>query len=86
MGNLVAMYNNKPSMGGIGKSGLINELDALGGILPKASDYASIHYRILNKSKGEAVQSLRAQIDRNLYKFYIQNALKNYAHNIIESE
>ncbi len=56
-----------PSIGGVGKSHIVKEIDALGGEMAKLSDRAAIQYKILNRSKGMAVWSLRAQIDKYLY-------------------
>lgn len=64
-----------PSMGGIGKSTLIKELDAFGGLLPQISDKSAIHYRILNRRKGAAVRGLRVQIDRDIYNSNMKNAI-----------
>ena len=69
-----------PSMGGPGKSQMIAEIDALGGVMPRAADVAGIHFRTLNASHGAATQALRAQIDRDLYHdavMKILNAQKN---------
>lgn len=68
-----------PSIGGIGKSHLVKELDALGGIMAQAADLAGIQWRTLNVSKGPAVRATRAQMDRNLYKQAIRHALENQA-------
>ena len=65
-----------PAIGGIGKSHLAKEVDALGGLMAKATDAAGIHYRILNSTKGQAVRATRAQTDRELYKKAIQELLK----------
>ncbi len=66
-----------PSIGGIGKSHLVKEVDAMGGIMALAADKAGIQFRILNSSKGPAVRSTRVQIDRSLYRQVIRYALEN---------
>ncbi len=69
-----------PSIGGIGKSHLVKEIDALGGLMGKITDLSGIQYKILNTSKGEAVRSTRVQIDKKLYKYnslLIINKIKN---------
>jgi tRNA uridine 5-carboxymethylaminomethyl modification enzyme len=69
-----------PAIGGIGKSHLVKEIDALGGVMAKAVDNSGIHFRVLNSSKGAAVQSTRAQADRSLYRLYIRAALESQEH------
>lgn len=64
--DLGAMSCN-PSIGGPGKSQMVAEMDAFGGVMPRAADAAGIHFRTLNASHGAATQALRAQIDRKLY-------------------
>ncbi|WMC18875.1 MAG: tRNA uridine-5-carboxymethylaminomethyl(34) synthesis enzyme MnmG [Enterobacteriaceae bacterium PSpicST2] len=75
--NTLGELSCNPSIGGIGKSHLVKEIDALGGLMAKVSDISGIQFKILNSSKGYAVRSTRAQIDRILYKKAILNALNN---------
>jgi len=75
-----------PAMGGLGKGHLIREIDALGGLIGIASDKSGIQFRVLNKTRGAAVQGPRAQIDRNLYKLNMLSLLKKEDVEIIEDE
>ena len=82
----IGQMSCNPAIGGLGKSHLVREVDALGGIMAQATDASGIQYRTLNTRKGFAVQALRVQCDRDKYKESIQSILKQTTIKIIEGE
>lgn len=73
----VANLPCNPSIGGTAKGHLVFEVDALGGEMARAADFATIQSRMLNRAKGPAVHSLRAQVDRRRYSDFMRNSLEN---------
>ncbi len=76
-----------PAIGGLGKGHLVREIDALDGVMGKLADKAAIQYRLLNRSKGPAVQGPRSQIDRSIYRKVVQEFISDYENlTVIEGE
>ena len=84
--NKIGQMSCNPAIGGLGKSHIVREIDAMGGIMPIATDMSGIQYRTLNTRKGDAVQALRVQCDRELYKKAIQKILSKTNIKVFEEE
>ena len=82
----IGQMSCNPAIGGLGKTHLVREIDAAGGIMAEATDAAGIQYRTLNTRKGETVRSLRVQCDRDKYKQAIQKIIKRTDVEVIEAE
>ena len=84
--NSIGQMSCNPAIGGLGKTHLVKEIDAAGGIMAEATDASGIQYRTLNTRKGETVRSLRVQCDRDKYKEAVQKIIKGTDIEVIEGE
>jgi tRNA uridine 5-carboxymethylaminomethyl modification enzyme len=75
--DLIAQMSCNPAIGGIAKGHLVREIDALGGVMGEVADAVGIQFRLLNTSRGPAVWSPRAQMDKKLYRFRMREVLEN---------
>ena len=75
--NSIGRMSCNPAIGGLGKSHLVHEIDALGGIMGHAADCNGLQFKMLNTSKGRSVWSLRAQVDKISYPKFIQQKIRS---------
>ena len=85
-GKSIGQMSCNPAIGGLGKTHLVKEIDAAGGIMAEATDASGIQYRTLNTRKGQTVRSLRVQCDRDKYKEAVQKIIKGTDIEVIEAE
>jgi len=86
-GSALGRLSCNPAIGGLGKSHLVKEIDALGGYMGRCADLSGIQFKTLNKTKGRAVWALRAQIDKKTYPKFIKKEIsKNKNISLIEDE
>ncbi|MFL3007563.1 MAG: tRNA uridine-5-carboxymethylaminomethyl(34) synthesis enzyme MnmG [Candidatus Neomarinimicrobiota bacterium] len=84
--NAIARMSCNPAIGGLAKGQIVREIDVLGGVMAETADISGLQFKTLNKSKGRAVWSPRAQIDKRVYEKNIYKKIKNSSVSIIQSE
>ena len=82
----IGQMSCNPAIGGLGKSHIVREIGAMGGLMPIATDMSGIQYRTLNTRKGDAVQALRVQCDRDLYKKSVQKIINKTTIHLFDEE
>src|SRR5471030_2708515 len=82
----VAQMSCNPAIGGVAKGQIVREIDALGGEMGKVTDAAGIQFRLLNRTKGPAMHSPRAQADKKLYQFTMKHVVESQANLTLRQE
>ena len=82
----IARMSCNPAIGGLAKGQIVREIDVLGGLMAEAADFSGLQFKTLNKSKGRAVWSPRAQVDKRLYERTVYKKLANSSVSVIQSE
>src|SRR5262245_2171730 len=82
----VAQMSCNPAIGGVAKGQIVREIDALGGVMGRVTDAAAIQFRVLNRTKGPAMHSPRAQCDKKLYQFTVKHLVEQQANLTLRQE